>query len=240
VCGQCPRRVRGQPWTRPSPGRSGASSEIVATIFRGTASKPSVSATSFQIELPDTVLAGARRGDLRALETIYRAFERPAYTLALRMLGDAEHARETVHDAMLRLFERVAQFRGDAPFWGWLRQIVVNEALMRMRRERGVVLESLPEDDSIAGNAAEPWASADASNIERALARLPALTRSVLWLFHVEEYTHQEIAELTGKSISFSKTQVMRGNQRLRHLLEAETSRNHEEITPWLSPATAV
>jgi RNA polymerase sigma-70 factor (ECF subfamily) len=92
----------------------------------------------------------------------------------------------------------------------------------------------------IAGNAAEPWASADASNIERALARLPALTRSVLWLFHVEEYTHQEIAELTGKSISFSKTQVMRGNQRLRHLLEAETSRNHEEITPWLSPATAV
>ena len=97
-----------------------------------------MSATSFQIELPDTVLAGARRGDLRALETIYRAFERPAYTLALRMLGDAEHARETVHDAMLRLFERVAQFRGDAPFWGWLRQIVVNEALMRIRRERGL------------------------------------------------------------------------------------------------------
>ena len=52
---------------------------------------------------------------------------------------------------------------------------------------------------------------ADAARLERALAELPPLTRSVLWLYHVEEYTHQEIAEMTGKSVSFSKSQVARG-----------------------------
>ncbi len=94
-----------------------------------------MSAASFQIDVPELVLARARRGEARALEAIYRAFERPAYTLALRMVGDADSAREVMHDAMLRLIERIGQFRGDAPFWGWLRQIVVNEALMHLRHD---------------------------------------------------------------------------------------------------------
>ncbi|MET0230300.1 MAG: sigma-70 family RNA polymerase sigma factor, partial [Rhodanobacteraceae bacterium] len=97
-----------------------------------------MTAASFQIDVSELVLARARRGEAHALETIYRAFERPAYTLALRMVGDAESAREVMHDAMLRLIERIGQFRGDSPFWGWLRQIVINEALMRLRKDRGV------------------------------------------------------------------------------------------------------
>ena len=189
-----------------------------------------VSAASFQIEVPDLVLARARRGDARALETIYRAFERPAFTLALRIVGDAESAREVMHDAMLRLIERIGQFRGDAPFWGWLRQIVVNEALMRLRRERGVAFEEIDERDEPPGDGPPPWMLADAARLERALAGLPPMTRSVLWLYHVEEYTHQEIAEMTGKSVSFSKSQVARGGSRLRRLLDTP-----EEVGPCLA-----
>jgi RNA polymerase sigma-70 factor (ECF subfamily) len=196
-----------------------------------------VTAASFQIEVPDTTLARARRGETAALEQIYRTFERPAYTLALRMLGNADSARETVHDAMLHLLERIGQFRGDAPFWGWLRQIVVNQALMRLRRERGVAFEELPDDDDSPSSAPPPWAVADARHLEHALDRLPALTRSVLWLYHVEEYTHQEIAAMTGKSVSFSKSQVARGGIRLRALLEPMLEPT-QEAAPCLS-ATA-
>ena len=175
-----------------------------------------MSATSFQIEIPDTVLARARRGENGALEQIYRAFERPAFTLALRMLGDAEHARETVHDAMLHVLERVGQFRGESPFWGWLRQIVVNQALMRLRKDRGVVLEELPEDDDTQGNATPPWVLADARRLELALARLPALTRSVLWLYHVEDYTHQEIAATLRIPVGTSKARLFDARGKLR------------------------
>ena len=137
-----------------------------------------------------------------------------------------------MHDAMLRLIERIAQFRGDAPFWGWLRQIVVNEALMRLRRERGATFEDIDEREEPPGDAPAPWVLADAARLERALGGLPALTRSVLWLYHVEEYTHQEIAEMTGKSVSFSKSQVARGGIRLRRLLD------NQEVAPCLA-ATA-
>jgi len=177
--------------------------------------------SSFCLDVPDTVIARARRGDLRAFEQIYRLFERPAWTLALRLCGHADDAREIVHDAMLRLFERIDQFRGDAPFWGWVRQIVLNEALMRMRRERGRACEELDEDDQASSDATSPWQWTQARQLESALEKLPATTRGVIWLYHVEGYTHQEIAEMTGKSISFSKSQLARGTARLREMLDA-------------------
>lgn len=190
-----------------------------ATLCDDAASPYAVTTSSFQIDVSEIVLAGARRGDLAALEAIYRHFERPAYALALRMTADREDAREVVHDAMLRLFERIAQFRGDAPFWGWVRQIVVNEALMRLRRTRATPLDDIDDvaEPIYAGPA--PWHGVAQRELELALARLPALTRSVIWLYHVEGYTHPEIAEMTGNTVSFSKSQLARGNQRLRLLL---------------------
>ena len=171
-----------------------------------------------QLELPSAVVERARAGELAAFEQIYRRFERPVYTLALRMLGDAESAREVLHDAMLKVFQRIGQYRNDAPFWAWLRQIASNEALMRLRREHR--FEPEPDEDQIADGAAPPWVRADALALERALGQLPAVTRSVLWLYHVEGYSHPEIADMVGKTTSFSKSQVARGTARLRDLLE--------------------
>jgi len=178
-----------------------------------------VDRSTFAIDLPASLLERAQRGELRAFEQIYRLFERPVYSLALRMLGEPESAREVLHDAMLKLFQRLDQFRGESPFWGWLRQIALNEALMRLRRDRRIEFEA--EFDEIESETAAPWVHADGRVLEQALARLPALTRSVLWLFHVEGYSHPEIAEAVGKTVSFSKSQVARGTARLRQFLDA-------------------
>lgn len=174
--------------------------------------------SAFAIDVPDSLLRRAQGGELRAFEQIYRLFERPVFTLALRLLGEPESAREVLHDAMLKLFQRIGQFRHESPFWGWLRQIALNEALMHLRRRRPDAVDV--EFDALESDAPPPWVQADARVLEAALARLPALTRSVLWLYHVEGYSHPEIAEATGKSVSFSKSQVMRGTARLRQLLD--------------------
>jgi RNA polymerase sigma-70 factor (ECF subfamily) len=176
--------------------------------------------SSFQIEVSTDLLARAASGDVAAFEEIYRRFERPAYTLAWRMLGDSDGARDTLHDAMLKVFQRIGQYRHEAPFWAWLRQIVCNEALMRLRRREPPAADI--DADDIIDIAAPPWVVADARSLERALAKLPALTRSVLWLYHVEGYSHPEIAALVGKTTSFSKSQLARGTARLRALLDPQ------------------
>ena len=92
--------------------------------------------SSFAIDVPETLLARARAGERAAFEHLCRCFERPVYNLALRLTGDREQASEALQETMLKLIARVGEFRGDggSPFWGWLRQIAVNEALMRLRR----------------------------------------------------------------------------------------------------------
>ena len=177
-----------------------------------------VTTSLFALELPQGLVERAKAGELGAFERIYRRFERPVYTLALRVLNDAEAAREVLHDAMLKVFQRIGQYRNDAPFWAWLRQIALNEALMRLRRERK--FDHDVEIEYVADESAPPWVRADALALERALGELPPLTRSVLWLYHVEGYSHPEIAESVGKTVSFSKSQVARGTARLRAMLD--------------------
>ncbi|QDH69276.1 RNA polymerase sigma factor [Marilutibacter alkalisoli] len=193
-------------------------------------------ASSFAIDVPDDLLARARSGERAAFEQLYRWFERPVFTLALRMCGDREEAAEVLQDTMLKVLGRIADFRGDngSPFWGWLRQVAINEALMRLRHQRRFAHDVALEDDGwLEDDGPPPPAAADAARLQRALAGLPALTRSVLWLYHAEGYTHEEIATLMDRTASFSKSQVARGGRRLRQLLEsAPATRSANEINP--------
>jgi RNA polymerase sigma-70 factor (ECF subfamily) len=179
--------------------------------------------STFAIDVPDTLLARARRGEAAAFEQLYRWFERPVFTLALRLTGQREEAQDVLQDTMLKLIDRLCEFRGQSPFWGWLRQIAVNEALMRLRRRsRSLVEDSVEESELPASELMLPPRAADAAVLGQAMAQLPDATRSVLWLYHGEGYTHEEIATAMGKTASFSKSQLARGTRRLRQLLQID------------------
>jgi RNA polymerase sigma factor (sigma-70 family) len=155
----------------------------------------------FAIDVPDSLIQRAKRGDGKAFEQIYRWFERPIYTLGLRLCG-------------------IGEFKGQSPFWGWLRQIAVNEALMRLRRtSKTFGDEDVYEMDLADGNALLPPQAAEAAQLLAAMQKLPDTTRSVLWLYHMEGFNHEEIAVQMGKSVSFSKSQLSRGTKKLRDLL---------------------
>lgn len=189
--------------------------------------------SSFAIDVPDALLVRMRRGEHAAFEQVYRWFERPVFTLALRICGEREQAADVLQDTMLKVIARVGEFRGNrvdganaltdgSPFWGWLRQIAVNEALMALRRRRRGIedAEPLHELDPVDDHTPPPPAAADTASLQRALNALPAATRTVLWLYHAEGYTHEEIATLMQRTPSFSKSQLARGSRRLRELLE--------------------
>lgn len=194
--------------------------------------------SAFAIEVCETVLRRARAGEREAFEQLYRQFERPVYTLAVRMLGDAHgdgraDAAEVLQDTMLKVFRSLHEFRGDAsPFWGWLRRIAVNETLMRLRSRRRHALDVALEDEgAFEDDAPPPPAAADASRLQRALTSLPPVTRSVLWLYHGEGYTHEEIAALMQRTPSFSKSQLARGTRRLRIELSTDSDDAAKEVS---------
>ena len=179
--------------------------------------------SSFAIDVPDSLLGRARRGETAAFEQLYRWFERPVFTLALRLTGQREDAQDVLQETMLKLFDRLGEFRGESPFWAWLRQIAVNETLMRLRKRGRLACEDeFDEADLPAPDLLLPPRAADAATLTQAMNRLPDTTRSVLWLYHAEGYTHEEVATAMGRTVSFSKSQLARGTRKLRVLLKLD------------------
>jgi RNA polymerase sigma-70 factor (ECF subfamily) len=173
----------------------------------------------FEIEVDDLTLALARRGNLPACERIFRAFQQPAFSVAYRICQCRETAQEVTQDAFITVFRKIRQFRGDAPFWGWLRRVVVNQAISTLRRRPGV--NELEFHDYQAATEGEQEQVGLAMDLEAALGALDYEDRAVVWLHDVEGYGHQEIAEMFGMTESFSKTRLSRARARLRALLQS-------------------
>lgn len=174
--------------------------------------------TGSDFTIDEVTLAGARRGDMRACEKIYRKFHTPVYTVAIRVCKCRELAQDVTQEAFITAFKRLHQFRGEAPFWAWLRRLVVNHAISALRK--------LPRHDAVELEDHMACTKSDAGNLglamdlEQALKQLSDYDRAVVWLHDVEGYKHREIAQLFGKTESFSKTRLNRARTRLRLLLK--------------------
>jgi RNA polymerase sigma factor (sigma-70 family) len=177
--------------------------------------------TPFDIELDDLTLARARRGDMDACESIFRKFHQPAYSVAYRVCQCRESAQEVTQEAFITVFRKLGQYRGDAPFWGWLRRVVVNHSISSLRRAPKADPVELQDYHGKSDSASDQVGLA--MDLESALAVLGAEDRTIVWLHDVEGYNHGEIAELFGKTESFSKTRLSRARKRLRDLLDSGT-----------------
>jgi RNA polymerase sigma-70 factor (ECF subfamily) len=175
----------------------------------------------------DEVLVGrARRGDPKALETIYRLFGQAVFTLARRICLSTSVAEDVTQETFLQAYRSLPDFRGDGAFGAWLRRITVSKALTAMRTNRRLAREltgTIPGDAETmpatpTSCSEQGWQRVD---LERALVSLPESARVVVWLYDVEGMSHQEIAELFGRSVSFSKSRLARAHQSLRVWLQA-------------------
>jgi RNA polymerase sigma factor (sigma-70 family) len=178
------------------------------------------------ISVPAVTLAAASAGDRAAQATIYVAVAPAVFCLIRRMVGDRATAEDLFQDSLLAAFEHLPQFRGDAPFGAWLRRIAVSRCLMHLRspwQRARLALSADPDSPQLQPQPAGPGdpGLADLIDIERAHATLSATARSVLWLFEVEGYSHEEIAQGFGRSCSFSKSQLARAHRALAQQLES-------------------
>jgi RNA polymerase sigma factor (sigma-70 family) len=186
-----------------------------------------------EIAVAADLIGRARLGDAGACAQLYEALAPAAYGLIRRLVGARAVADDLFQETLMRVFEKLGEYRGEAPLGAWVRRIAVSRCLMYLRspwhRARLDIGARVDEPGELGWpTAAAP--SADALDVERALAALTPTARAVVWLFEVEGYSHAEIAEAFGRSVSFSKSQLARAHRRLRERLEPLGER--EPCTP--------
>ncbi|MEM9528415.1 MAG: RNA polymerase sigma factor, partial [Bacteroidota bacterium] len=139
---------------------------------------------------PETVseLIQGLRG---AQEAVYRAFQRPVYSLCLRLLQDEAAASDAMQDTFVQVLNAAHKLKRGQALGAWVRTIAVNECYQRLRSPWSKRRQTLPEDDSLAPEV--PCLGAASSDAERAFAHLDGDARLIVWLHEVEGYTHGEI-----------------------------------------------
>lgn len=169
---------------------------------------------AFVLADADVILARARTGDAAALESLYKAYEVPVFSLARRICRTAEDAEDVLQETFFEVCRSIGRYRGDGSLWGWIRTITASKALMRLRRNKYRDTDELEDDAPAPSHRRQDHHLR--MDLEAALERLPETSRAVVWLHDVEGYTHEEIAGMMGKTVSFSKSQLARAHTRLR------------------------
>lgn len=160
-------------------------------------------------------------GDTEAYaQLVSRYYDRYA-RYAEHMLGNRDDAQEVLQDTFVRAYRSLSRYQDRERFGAWLFRILVNRcrtaAVRRQRRERMMVV-----DDGAMQRASTPAAMESMGwreELERALALLPADQREAFLMKHVEDLSYEEMAVISGASVSALKMRVKRACDRMRGLL---------------------
>lgn len=190
----------------------------------------SVSAPALVSHEERTLVERARSGDQDAFALLVRLHQRQVYTLALRMLRDAEEASEATQEVFLAAWQGLRGFRGDARFATWLYRIAYNHCLkIAEQRRRDVVAQAaLTAESAREQSPAQALSASHARDAEQQMRErvrdeiesLPTKYRIVLVLRHLQELSYEEMAEVMRVPIGTVKTQLFRARALLKERLE--------------------
>lgn len=163
-------------------------------------------------------MLAAVEGEPSAKEAIVRRYLRPAYCVALAIVGRPADAEDVAQDALILGLSKIATCRSPARFEAWLMQIVRNQSRnwLARRRLRDVPGFEARERAEGEGGDRDTERQATRRQLSEALSRLTEVQRTVVLLHDLEGYTHPEIASVLDLSVVNSRQHLFVARRRLR------------------------
>lgn len=188
-------------------------------------------------ELSDEALVARAQGhDFAAYEEIVRRFQDKAFRLAFGLTRNESDAQDVVQEAFLNMYRKLDSFKGDSQFGSWMYRVVVNAALMRLRKRKRLGEVSVDdengevrEDEYYAGSIPEWRMHADVAienqelrqKIIEAVDALAPKYQTVFVLKEIEGLKLDEIAEVLDLTVGGVKSRLHRARLQLRASLES-------------------
>jgi RNA polymerase sigma-70 factor (ECF subfamily) len=174
-----------------------------------------------------------RSGDREAFDELVRRYEKQAYNLAYRLSGNYDDASDVVVEAFVRVFQGLHTFRGEANFGTWLHRVVVNTFLDMRKRSKGRQNVSLEEQLELDGDTLTRQIEDTSPGpeelvekeereevLQRAIAQLPPERRILIVLYHFENLSYEEIAQMLNLPVGTVKSRLNRARLALREILQ--------------------
>ena len=170
----------------------------------------------------EEILEGCRQNKRASQQRLYAQFYNYAMTIARRYMGNTELAEEVVNDAFFKVFTKIQLFQGGQPFKPWLRRVIVNTAIDRLRANINIAAETELQPWHDPGLLTGIEEELTREQIWAMLDRLPPAYRTVFNLAIVDGFSHEEIATALQISVGASKSNLSRARQHLKIILKTE------------------
>ncbi|MGQ0801214.1 MAG: RNA polymerase sigma factor [Pseudomarimonas sp.] len=162
-----------------------------------------------------------------AFARLVQRHQRLVWHLIVRMVKNPADADELAQETFLMVHRKLAQFRAESSLSTWIGQIAFSLATRFLQRKKIPLLEPTDADDDVMERVSDDTdlagSIADAElfgHVAAAMEKLPAIQRTLLTLFHLEEQTVEDAALITGLPIGTVKSYLFRARARLRAALE--------------------
>jgi RNA polymerase sigma factor (sigma-70 family) len=172
----------------------------------------------------DSLVRDCVQGKSAAQYAIYGMYNKAMFSTAKRIMGQQEEAEDALQEAFIDAFQKIASFKMEATFGSWLKTIVINKCLTKLRSKK-MEFESIDTNfdlkDSIEDDDFEATSETIIS-IKNALESLSNGYRVIVSLHLFEGYDHGEIAEILHINEVTSRTQFKRGKAKLLEILKTK------------------
>jgi RNA polymerase sigma-70 factor (ECF subfamily) len=173
-----------------------------------------------QKESLESLIRGCVQKNLKAQEGLYKRYFGYAMSVALLYSDNRDEAMESVNDSFIKIFAEIRRFDTGKSFMAWLRRIVINTSIDRIRKNRR--FKEMREDlnDYIPSGTPSAQSRLTAQDIMDLIKLLPGLHRAIFCLYDIEGYSHEEIAVKLKIPESSCRVYLSRARKRLRELYE--------------------
>jgi len=181
----------------------------------------------------EELIRGCVRRERSAQKHLYDTFSSKMYALCCRYVKDSMEAEDVLVTAFTKILDRIDQYKGEGSFEGWIRRVVVNEALTYLRRNRSMYIETELEAADREPDYQNISDHLEAEDLLNMIQELPAGYRMVFNLYAIDGFSHKEIAEQLSISENTSKSQLSRARVFLQKLLidRDAPKQQHHDIT---------
>ncbi len=169
-----------------------------------------------QKSIHSKLIKQCRKGNRKAQFELYEMYSGQMYNASLRIVKDTQEAEDIMQESFLTAFEKLDTYRGEVPIGAWIRRIVVNRSLDALRKrkmefETPDVIKDEPDEDP-----SDMEVGLSIEQVKECVMELPDSYRTILSLYLLEGYDHEEISQILDITNSTSRSQYARARKKLQ------------------------
>jgi len=171
----------------------------------------------------DEIILGCQNGKYKSQKKLYERFSSVLYAICIRYLKDSDDANDCLQDAFIKIYDRIKDFKRVEneneivkTFVAWIKKIQINECLMFLRNKKKLVIKTNIEDlkfDIADEQVQEDLRAISTEKLFALIKELPDGYRTVLNMYILDGFSHQEIADSLSISVGTSKSQLARAKK---------------------------